>query len=655
MKKILLPIVSILALFSVTSCNDFLEVTPLTKISGDLLTSSEGGIMTLLAKMYNITPMEDFQYRPARSGYHYTDWYGNQDTIVMDMYSELACASTGTGVTHGAGFWADYYSNLRQVYTFIETVDKAKENGAITAEAAERYTAEAHFVIAYIYVALATRYGGCPIVDHLLDHDYIPGDANEALFIPRATEKDTWQFILDECDKAAAGLPATVNDYRATKWSALGLKSRAALYAASLAYYNDRYEMAGEAVSKGYVGISKSDANTFFNACISASEQIIKNSGKSLYGANPASVDDAVKNYQAIFETPEQASCEVLFSRAYLDGTVYSGQGHCYDIFYSPSQKHPGFHKAGRYSITLDLVDLYEDYTDDGTGSHRGLKTMNGAEQTFRKVEANEDVATADFIKYDNVTDIFDGIDARFFATVVYPGSTYAGQEITIQGGMFKTDGKPYIYQGESETVGGVTYYAFGGQALGVNYSGFDGAGKNADQCLVTSTGFSLRKFLSEHNMPAGVQASSKQSFIDIRLAEIYLNYAEAVATSGQGDATLAAKCLNDIRHRAAHKDNIPLTVDNVIKERKIELFGEGRAYWDEVRRRESHLMWTNTMRHVLIPMVDLRGGSPKYVFVRANQIDDETAAGRLFQPVNYYLSIPGINVSGLTQNPGLE
>ena len=42
--------------------------------------------------------------------------------------------------------------------------------------------------------------------------------------------------------------------------------------------------------------------------------------------------------------------------------------------------------------------------------------------------------------------------------------------------------------------------------------------------------------------------------FIDIRLAEIYLNYAEAVVESGKGDQNKAATLLNALRHRAAHK-----------------------------------------------------------------------------------------------------
>ena len=52
----------------------------------------------------------------------------------------------------------------------------------------------------------------------------------------------------------------------------------------------------------------------------------------------------------------------------------------------------------------------------------------------------------------------------------------------------------------------------------------------------------------------------STTDFMEFRYAEILLNYAEAVFESGLGDATLAEKSLNDIRKRAGHTVDIPLS-----------------------------------------------------------------------------------------------
>ena len=653
MKKIILPIVALLAGLSFYSCTSGLELESLEKVSEDTLVSSEGGIMTLVAKMYNITPMEDFRYRP-NTGYNKYGWDGGAgDMQMVDMYTELSTRSDGFGINFTTNHWSEYYVNIRQVNLYLETVDYAKEKGIITEAAAQRYAAEGYFTRAYIYMSLARRYGGVPIIDHVQDGEYVQGGANEALYVPRSTEKETWQFILADCDRAAAGLPESVSDYRATKWAALALKSRAALYAASIAQYSSKYTMSGEAVTKGLVSMSASDANEFYQACISASEEIINKSGKSLYGMNPASPEKAAENYQKMFMDPSVAQSEVIFSRGYLDGTVLNGQGHCMDIYFSPAQNNPGFHKYARWSVTLDLVDLYEDYTDDGTGKSAPIVTRTDGERVIANVDKNEEaLVSAPFVKYDDVTAPFANKDARLRASVITPGSTFGGKVITIQGGMFKTDGKPYIYQKTSEEVGGVTYYSYGGESKAIDYSGFDGAGGDSDNCSVTTTGFSIRKFLAEGNMPAGLQASSTTPWIDMRLAEVYLNYAEAVVESGLGDKTKAAQYLNDIRHRAAHKDNIPLTLENVLKERKVELFGEGQRYWDSFRRREMHETWNSSMRHALMPILDLRDGTPKYVFARINQKNDETSP-KTFDQRNYYLSIPGRDVSGLVENPG--
>ena len=653
MKK-LFYIISLFAALCLASCTKMLELESLEKVSEATLTSSEGGIMTLVAKMYNITPMEDFRYRPV-SGYNKYGWDGGAGEMQMiELYTELSCRSDGFGINFTTNHWADYYSNIRQVNLFLETIEKAAEDGTITADAAARYAGEGYFTRAYIYLALARRFGGVPIIDHVQDGEYVQGSENEALYVARSTEKATWEFILADCDRAAERLPAKVDDYRATKWAALALKSRAALYAASIAKYSGKYTMAGQAVTDKLVGMSTSDADAFYQQCISASEAIISGSGKVLHGGVQTKRDDAIANYQGIFMHPESAADEVIFSRAYLDGTVYGGQGHCMDIYFAPAQKHPGFHKYARWSVTLDLVDLYEDYTDDGTGKSAPIKTRSDGNETsvFANVDVNESVLTAPLIKYDKVTDPFKDKDIRLAASVITPGAEYAGQVITMQGGMFKTDGKAYIYQKTTEVVGGKTYYSYGGESKAIDYSGFDGAGGDSDNCSISSTGFSIRKFLAEDKMPAGVQASSTTTWIDMRLAEVYLNYAAAVVESGKGDKTKAAQYLNAIRKRAAHTDDIPLTLDNVLKERKVELFGEGQRYWDAFRRREMTDRWNNGMRHGLMPILDLRDGTPKYVFLRINQKNDETTP-RTFQMQYYYLNIPGTDVNKLIQNPG--
>lgn len=643
----------------ISGCTDYLELTPLDKVSSDQLLTSEKGVLTLLANLYNAIPMEDFNFRDNNDdGAFYNRGIGNGNIGMTSMYSDEAIRSDGNeamGHQSNYDYFSYAYQRNRDVSLFIESIEKAKNDQVINEATFERLESEAYFVRAYLYFGLVRRYGGVPIIDETLDKYYVPGSDNEAIIFSRSTEKETFDFILENCDKAAANLPLTLtaNDkFRADKWTALALKSRVALYAASLAKYWNNANLTGEAVNRGYVGIAADEANRYYLECINASKDIIDNSGRSLYMPDPNSPEEAAANYQNLFLTSNN---EIIFSRTYLDGSVVSDQGHSYDAFYSPSQAHPGYLRHGRYSVTLDIVDLYEDYSDDGTGNSALIATRdNGNENYSYGNPANINVNDG-FKKYDDLSDPFIGKDARLQASVIVPGAMYKNTKIIMQGGLIRKNGELVVYgAGSEEGFDGQTYYTYGG-ASPAEYSGFDNLGRGFENSNFSCSGFSVRKYLSEFQnlIVGGGTAVSTTPWIDFRLAEVYLNYAEAVVESGQGDATVAASYLNQLRKRAAHKDEIPLTLSNVLKERRVEMAFEGRRFDDMIRRREYHSYFNVGRRKALVPIIDLREATPKYIFVRANLYYDEQLNGRTFNPVDYYMEIPGTSTSGLVQNPG--
>jgi hypothetical protein len=670
----LIFLMSIVFLALNNSCDDFLEVESLTKMSSDRLLSNENGLKTLLANLYNAIPMEDFNYRPDY-GFNRRGWQGGAGEMVMtSMYTDESILSSGNGI--GPGNYAFFdgnttgisgntiyqisaYGRNRDVSIFLRSIEQAKNEGIIDEGKYNRLSGEAHFVRAYLYFALAKRYGGVPIIDWLQDDDY-NGDATP-LFIPRSTELDTWKFVLSECDQAIQYLPTPENFasddgnplYRATKWAAYALKSRAALYAASLAKYGGRVTFSGEAANLKLVGMDASQADFFYGECISASKAIIDNSGHSLYKPNPASRDEAAKNYQEMFMNT--LGDEIIFAKTYMDGTKLNDQGHDYDIRYSPSQASTGFHKWGRFSPSLDIVDLYEDYTDNGSGKSASIVTRtDGKENEFINTNSPLDaqVAAIPFVKYDDPYEPFRNKDARLHGSIVVPGGKYKGITIVMQGGLITKNGEIKVYQSYSEEgKDGNTYYTYGAESSG-GYSGF-ATMTSSDDANFSSTGFTVRKYLAEDKTIAGLERSSYTPWIDFRLAEIYLNYAEAVAESGAGDKTAAAAYINALRKRAGHTDQIPLTLENVLKERRIELAFEGFRLGDLFRRREYHTLVNNYRRHALVQLIDLREDKPKYVFLRMEQFHDVLAGGRTFQTMNYYYNIPGVGVSGLTNNPG--
>ncbi|WP_221656640.1 RagB/SusD family nutrient uptake outer membrane protein [Bacteroides uniformis] len=662
MKKNILSIFSLCALMGLSGCNAFLELEPLDKVSPDQLLETEGGVKALLANIYTMIPMEDFNYRP-NAGFNQRGYDGvNETTNLAFLTDEATRSDGGVGIGYeGFNYWP--YGDIRQVNIFMQNVEKAKEAGTISVADADRMTGEAHFARAYMYYGLVKRYGGVPLIDKVQDDDYANGGPG-AVGVPRSTELDTWKFVLNECTLAAATLPDATSGsdlYRVTKWAAYALKSRVALHAASVAKYWNLAPLAGEAVTQKLVGgMTSADADAFYKECIEASKFLIENSGKSLYKPAPATVKEAASNFQALFLNDQNE--EIIFSKAYLNGTTNTNQGHSYAQFNILPQVNPGALKYGRFNPMLEIVDLFEDYTDDGTGKSAKIVTRtDGNEDAYianfhnmNNASVVNTLMSVPFVKYNDLYEPFANKDARLLASVVVPGSSYAGTEIIIQGGFIKDNNSYVAYSNESTQKNGTTYYALGAEGETM-FSGFNNVNSGEDANW-TATGFGVRKYMPEGESMSPDRLSSTTSYIDMRLAEVYLNYAEAVVEngSGLGDKELAENYLNALRRRAGHTDRISLTLENVLKERRVEMAFEGKRFWDMNRRREFHTEFSNNrIRKALVPMLDLRGAEPKYVFARVNYFGDETRGGRTFQNINYYRGIPNIATNGLVQNPG--
>ena len=662
MKKNILSIFSLCALMGLSGCNAFLELEPLDKVSPEQLLETEGGVKALLANIYTMIPMEDFNYRP-NAGFNQRGYDGvNETTNLAFLTDEATRSDGGVGIGYeGFNYWP--YGDIRQVNIFMQNVEKAKEAGTISVADADRMTGEAHFARAYMYYGLVKRYGGVPLIDKVQDDDYANGGPG-AVAVPRSTELDTWKFVLNECTLAAATLPDATSGsdlYRVTKWAAYALKSRVALHAASVAKYWNLAPLAGEAVTQKLVGgMTSADADAFYKECIEASKFLIENSGKSLYKPAPATVKEAASNFQALFLNDQNE--EIIFSKAYLNGTTNTNQGHSYAQFNILPQVNPGALKYGRFNPMLEIVDLFEDYTDDGTGKSAKIVTRtDGNEDAYianfhnmNNASVVNTLMSVPFVKYNDLYEPFANKDARLLASVVVPGSSYAGTEIIIQGRFIKDNNSYVAYSNESTQKNGTTYYALGAEGETM-FSGFNNVNSGEDANW-TATGFGVRKYMPEGESMSPDRLSSTTSYIDMRLAEVYLNYAEAVVENGSGfgDKELAENYLNALRRRAGHTDRISLTLENVLKERRVEMAFEGKRFWDMNRRREFHTEFSNNrIRKALVPMLDLRGAEPKYVFARVNYFGDETRGGRTFQNINYYRGIPNIATNGLVQNPG--
>ncbi len=627
-KYINLYIFIILAL-AAGSCTKGLDLQPRNKIPGDVVLSDPNGIRAFVADLYYQSPIEDFTYFP-REGFNAR---GNTGSMSLSQYGLEAIHSEWPNFNEfNNGWWGSAYRLNRNINVLIEAIPDLD----IAESEKKMLLGEAHFLRAYAYFALAKRYGGVSIITS--NQAYT--SEFESLRVPRSTEKETWDFVLAECDKAIENLPETRQSAdetkrRATKWAAYALKSRAALFAASVAKFWNKAPLSGEAVDKKLVGLDLADANGYYQQCIEASDAIISSGKFSLYGANPGNVQNAINNLRSLFTDPNVAPQEVIFLKGY--GKIGEPLAHDYDGWNNPNQNQEGFPYRGRTNPILELVDTYESYTNPGVSSPVVTRT-DGNVNDYGGYNQN-----VSYLRFNTPDEIFKDKDARFFSTVIYPNAIWKSTQIIIQGGVVRPDGTLMDARG-SYTHNGVTYYTYGREFQN-QYSGYDGSAN------MTRSGFLLRKFLNESWRITNF-GQSTTDFADMRYAEILLNYAEAVVESGAAQNNAqekAKKAINDVRFRAGHTVEIPLTLANVLRERRVELAFENKEYWDLKRRRDYHIIFNNKLKTALVPMMDLRGATPQYIFVRKYVPGDRH---RTVDIRDYYFPIPGIANNGLIQNP---
>jgi hypothetical protein len=198
-----------------------------------------------------------------------TYWYSGNYSAAYEWAGRLPFNNIwkGDGTTKGG---------VRQAWIFIENVDRVPDMDA--AEKA-RLKAEAKIFIAARYFDLMRHVGGLPIIDHA----YAAGEE-----LPegkgRGTIEETVNFMLNLLEEAknTAELPWSLSDAdyaawsgRLTKASAVGLKAKILLFAASPLFNNDQpycTEAPQDAVTKRQVWYGKYKQELWVQ-CLQACEE----------------------------------------------------------------------------------------------------------------------------------------------------------------------------------------------------------------------------------------------------------------------------------------------------------------------------------------------------------------------------------------------
>ena len=593
---------------SMTACNDFLDREPDKIMTDEQIFSDPVMIKSVLANYYGRVTW----------GQHVADW--GSFTIIDD--AARCDGGPDQRSTFEDNLWRVYdYTLVRNINQFLKGL---RETTALTDAEKAPLEGEARFLRAWYYFNMCRGLGGMPIVGDDI-FDYTPGMDVTSMQYPRSTEAEMYDYIISEC-QAIAGMMSTnkqTNSARANKWTAKMLEARAALYAGSIANYNNKMTTPIK-TDGGEVGIPADKAEGYYKIALAAAEDVILNSPYELQDKRPD--DKGLNFYQAV--SVKENNTEVIWARDYK----YPGQTHGFTTSNAP-KSHAEDIDNSWLGVVLNLVEQYEEIDTDTPGEGSKIETMENGSYKF----------------YDSADAPFKNRDPRLWGTVIYPNATLKSSPVILQAGQLnKVDGKWQILTGDLDSK----------DAQGNIITALNGP-KESNEQYINKTGFYIRKFIDE-TPSAGTRGRGSEMWMPrFRMAEAYMIAAEASFELSNGKAL---DYINAVRNRAGVKPLKTVTFDNIVHENRVEFAFEDHRYWDMKRWRLADKIWNGNnndelARHRrLWPYLVVAPGDPndgKWVFVEDYLFMSPNA--RYFRMQNYYnfLDLGWINNNPkLVKNP---
>jgi starch-binding outer membrane protein, SusD/RagB family len=457
------------------------------------------------------------------------------NTVVDFFYSEAKTSRSPWG-------------RIRNCNDAIEGI----EGGTLSDAQKKELLGQAYFFRAWTYYRLVKTYGGVPIVDHVQNPE-VGGTGGLDLAIPRSTTKQCLDFLCNDLEKAASYLPLKWDDGnwgRVTAGAALALEGRARLLYASPLFNraddNARWKIAYDVNKRA---VDSLNASGFYGLA---------------YLSNPGINASGWAKMFSDYQSPEAVFVTLYNNLAPATNGTAPNFNNTWENSIRPINSGGG----GGKSTTAEMVDLFP--------------MSNGLPATDKDKNAIN--------SYDKDV-FFVNRDPRFYRTFAFPGVQWTFNGTPKKSVCPYTPGSKYqlwnyawyettTYQGDE------TYSGYGADKLATNYKGIYIRKKTDDFSVNSAT---LYVYDSLTSTPFQRSAAP---FIEMRYAEVLLNFAEAACGANHGAEALTA--LRLIRQRVGYTGTCGLDdalagnraglFAAILYERQVELAYEGKRF-DDMRR----------------------------------------------------------------------
>jgi hypothetical protein len=578
MKNIFKKLIFVLSLSAIiTSCHDDLNQSPIDpdSFTEEDVFASVDEARGALAKLYASLaltgqqgPSGNADIADIDEGFsQFSRMLFNLNEITTD-HAVVGWGDPGLPDLHGM-YWSSsndfteaMYYRLAQEVTFCNSFIMNASN--LSGDEVQTYIAEARFLRAYAYYNLLDLYGNVPITTEITTE--LP---------TQSSRTDVFNFIEEELLASEASL-AAANEYgRVDKMAAHALLSRLYLNA------------------EVWTGQSR------YNECVAYSENVMN----SAYSINMNDANGNGSSYDELFladNGSNGAQNEFIFALNFdgLQSQTWGGTTFLVHASIGGSMNPTDFGVNGGWAGLRTTKNLVNQFSVDidalnsalGTQSDWGLvgnatpNSWDGPDLEMYETGSNQ---------YAIYADLTAG-EMKFRYNEDW-GQNYGdnGADGTLEGGgsniVIPSAGTYYVTMDLNNAT--YTISPFTADQRGM----FHSSGQNLEIETIPpfSDGYAVTKFKNvDSNGNQGNDSSGTWCDTDIpliRLAEIYLNYAEAVLRGGGGDLNTAAARINELRERAYGNSSGNITSSDlnlqfVLDERSKELYWEGQRRTDLVR-----------------------------------------------------------------------
>ena len=559
------------ALIGLTSCSDFFDISNPQTLSTENFPATMAQVDQLVTSAYaqsHSIGMYAFYWFPMGVWLydHTTDLYGSYDerATSQDNYTSIDSRYITTTYTDLCKWMKLASTGIDGIAYYRENYSKESEQEQLDYALGQCYFNRAlAYWHAQIFFELDGDALGFPIIDCIISDV-------EALKLERATVKDTWQFVINDLKQAIQLLEGHNDDtFRATEWAAKGLLAK--VYMQSLYLFPENKSLAKTLMEDIILNSGKQLVSYDIYADMFYGNEANEHNEESLYEltmtSNP-NQDGPWENYTTGSGMP------MVYAPWYVDLDIRFRKG--------KEDKVDPLTQENDIIISKKSSQWGNNYVHDKNIARFGFANFYG--DTMPRLTFNPSFNYRGTRSLDNYP--------YMIAT-----PNYRAEALALKRDKSKVDprlmlcaGQPYVDE-YIDGKGRVTVYDRSSEC------------NSRPEVL----GWQHRKYTNTRGIemgapPYGLNESSNCNLYIVRLADIYLLYAELLADT---EPATALEYINKVHRRAygvdphssseydyqslsdrtrAYYANDPLANDPLKYERWAELFAEGQ-WWMDIRR----------------------------------------------------------------------